>query len=165
MKIAFGGEEGMALSPGDLNEAEIAAARAAHAKLEVRFSHTVQSSYLANICPACDAISGNFYLHDYWDLADDSNLVSRRDRCPNCEPGDDDEDAEVERPPAPPVRRRARPAAAEHSEVEAPPPPAPRAALWGKCGRCGTESCPAKVNEGTFYCFACKRSTPFIPNR
>lgn len=87
MKIAFGGEEGMAFGPEKFTADEIAAARAAGAKLEERFSKTVNSSYLANVGPHCAVITGRFYLHDYWYLAMEENQVVKRLGCAKCGAG------------------------------------------------------------------------------
>lgn len=35
----------------------------------MNYSKTVDSKYLANVCPHGRAISGSFYLYDYWYLS------------------------------------------------------------------------------------------------
>ena len=87
MKITFGEEGGMALSPQNLTEDELAAARDAGAKLEVRHSKTMETEYLANVCPHCDQITGDFFLHDFWDLASSANTIAKKFLCPVCDLG------------------------------------------------------------------------------
>ncbi len=84
MKIAFGAIGGVALSPPLFTVAELTAARNAGAKLVVRHSRTVSSDYMANVCPGCDQITGDHYLHDFWDLESAETEVSRELGCVSC---------------------------------------------------------------------------------
>ncbi len=57
------GPEGFTLS-------EIELARVAGVKIKVRFSKTLNESYMANICPKCNALIGKHYLFtNYYLLA------------------------------------------------------------------------------------------------
>ncbi|HVT73808.1 MAG TPA: hypothetical protein VHD61_11775 [Lacunisphaera sp.] len=84
MKIAFGLGEGPAYSPIDFSPDELAAARKAGAKLEISFSNTMQESYMANVCPTCGILTGDFYLHDFWDLANEQTKVAESKVCLAC---------------------------------------------------------------------------------
>ncbi len=160
MNIAFGGATGgPSPHPGDFTEAELAAAREAGAKLELRFSKTTQSEYLANVCPHCNQITGDFFLHDYWYLASDENEVSVTFECRVCDRG--------LRPLCKPRPRRARKqpgAPVVVPSAVAPTPRRERRQLWGKCGSCGQPASPIQVTDGTFYCGLCHRQAAFIPD-
>ena len=84
MKIAFGFTEGLAHSPEEFSVEELEVARKAGAKLEVSYSHTMNGSYMANICPRCSALTGSFYLHDFWDLSNVQTKVKESTACPTC---------------------------------------------------------------------------------
>jgi hypothetical protein len=169
MKVAFGGEEGYALGPDDFTDEEIAAARAAGAKLEVRESKTVGASYMANVCPSCDVITGSFYLHDYWHLARDQDRVLSRLSCDRCEGREKPTAKEpvttpTARPPAllpesfsttPELRpKKAAPRATAPTSISA----------WGTCGHCHTPACPRIITAGRFYCPVCKGQRAFLPD-
>jgi hypothetical protein len=44
--------------------------------LQVRYSQTVRRRYWANVCPRCDAFSGDFYLMERWMSAFGESMVS-----------------------------------------------------------------------------------------
>jgi hypothetical protein len=164
MKITFGVEGGTALSPENLTEAELTAARAAGAKLEVRHSKTVDRDYLANVCPHCDRISGDFYLHDYWDLASPENTVAEKRLCPVCDLGRErvvrrrrKSRTDVSRQPA--LQEQAAPApitVSEHSPL--------RRQVWGTCAACRAPACPIQSPDGRFYCSRCGQTRDFVPD-
>jgi hypothetical protein len=60
---------------------------AAGADLRIHFSKTTKEIYLANTC-GCGAFIGEFYVHDYWDLADNARPVYERAICSVCTPED-----------------------------------------------------------------------------
>lgn len=166
MKIAFGVEGGMALSPENLTEDELTAARAAGAKLEVRHSKTVDRDYLANVCPHCDRITGDFYLHDYWDLASPENTVAEKRLCPVCDLG---------REPVVRRRRKPRTAVSLQPAVQEQAAPAPikvpelihspqRRQVWGTCATCRTPVCPIQSPDSRFYCSRCGQTRDFVPD-
>jgi hypothetical protein len=84
MKIAFGFTEGLAHAPDDFSPEELIAARNAGVKLEVAHSRTMDSSYMANICPHCSALTGRFYLHEFWHLATNQTKVIETRECSAC---------------------------------------------------------------------------------
>ena len=165
MKVAFGDEEGCSFSPEEFTEDEIQAARAAGALLELRYSKTVHEEYLANVCPKCKVIVGSFFLHRYWDLANETNKVLSRVSCSKCEGSDEDDDSldDEEQAPyiaTPPVKKEAVPSV--QSVTPAPQKPAP--VLWGKCGHCGATASPRTVQNGRFFCSECNAQRPFVPD-
>jgi hypothetical protein len=166
MKIAFGGEEGMAFSPEDFTEGEVTAARAAGAKLEERFSQMQNGTYLANVCTKCDVITGSFYLHDYWDLATDENVVVSRLSCAKCE-GRKNEAQDVAKPAA----LREAPPTETIKPKTAPAIIAPKIArepakmIWGTCDRCKRAASPRVVKSGYFFCSSCNTNERFIPDK
>ena len=84
MKIAFGyGSEGMS-GPGGFNDYALALAKKHGAILKNRFSNVVKERYLANSCHRCGNFVGEFYLHDFWHLADDATRLSAGYECYEC---------------------------------------------------------------------------------
>lgn len=84
MLIAFGLGEGVAYSPVQFSSEGLAAARKAGAILEITASRTMGASYMANICPKCRALTGDFYLHDFWELANAQTKVCQSMACLDC---------------------------------------------------------------------------------
>lgn len=172
MKIAFGGNGNEMLSPEELADPEVQAARKAGARLENRFSRTVGHRYLANVCPHCNQITGSFYLHDYWDLSDGQPGILAAMECPSCgtlvgnELGSDGnrwierrpEDEPEVSPEAQTITRIDHasdlskwPATPRPTEapIEKPKPqvvkvdaPEKKVNRWGKCGSCGAPTSP-----------------------
>ncbi len=66
MKVAFIDAEGMVLQTPAFSPQEIERAKEQGCILEVRYSKTVNSRYLANVCPKCKAFVGEHYMHDYY---------------------------------------------------------------------------------------------------
>lgn len=55
-------------SPMYFSEKEVAIARSLGAKIEWRYSQTRKDNYFANVCGYCNAIIGDFYMHEYYHL-------------------------------------------------------------------------------------------------
>ncbi|WP_438479698.1 hypothetical protein [Oleiharenicola lentus] len=161
MKMAFGHEEGMALAPEDFTTEEIKAARGAGAKLEIRHSKTMGDSYLHNVCPSCDVISGSFYLHDYWHEATPASRVFSRLSCARCEGREDDEPPHAA--PVIPKKPAKKKEQVPPKKLVTTPLPKP-VSVWGKCAECAQSACPRQLTEGSFFCAVCKRNTRFIPD-
>ena len=60
--VALGSKEGETFFPDDFTDDEMTFAKANGVILERRFSGTVRSKYLANVCSYCDQIQGNWFL-------------------------------------------------------------------------------------------------------
>ena len=101
MLIAFGFEEEVQeLTPEVFTSEELEATRGAGANLKEKYSKTEGRSYMANVCPKCDSLTGSFFLHDHW-LPVEHGLVSadvacRTWRCPECSPTEDEIAEELE---------------------------------------------------------------------
>lgn len=63
MRIAFLGEN---TSPEGFGEEDIGLAKSRGVIIEERYSKTRGEAYLANICPHCDEMFGDWFLPDYW---------------------------------------------------------------------------------------------------
>lgn len=84
MKIALGhGNSGMG-GPDEFDAQAISAAKKHGVILRNRYSNVVQERYLANTCKHCGNFCGNFYLHDFWHLADEDTEVSTGVKCSEC---------------------------------------------------------------------------------
>ena len=61
--VAVGHKDGSELEQDFFTEEELEFASGNGVILERRFSSTVEAKYLANVCPHCDQIQGNWYLY------------------------------------------------------------------------------------------------------
>jgi hypothetical protein len=64
IKIAVG-TGGYGFDPCDFTPSEIAIAEQQGVLLKVKYSKTMETSYLGNTCPHCDALQGNWFLHEH----------------------------------------------------------------------------------------------------
>lgn len=78
VNVAVGSKDDHNLEPGSFTEEEIAFARSNGVILERRFSAMVMAKYLANVCPHCDQIQGNWFL--YMDPFHDRYNIHRTSR-------------------------------------------------------------------------------------
>jgi len=62
--VAIGSSDGHDLVPDDFTEEEASFAESNGVTLDRRFSYTIKDRYLANICPHCDQIQGNWFLYN-----------------------------------------------------------------------------------------------------
>lgn len=85
MKIAFGYGEGGMAGPGEFNAHAVSVARQHGAILRERFSNVVKERYLANTCQRCGNFCGEFYLHDFWYLAEESTKLFAGYECLECD--------------------------------------------------------------------------------
>lgn len=65
MKIAVISSNTSSLEFEDMPSAVLDKARSLGVKLENRYSKTVGASYIANVCPHCNSMTGDFYLHEF----------------------------------------------------------------------------------------------------
>ncbi len=84
MKIAFGYGEGGMAGPDEFTPHGVSIARKNGAVLRERYSNVVKKRYLANTCQRCGTFCGDFYLHDFWHLADDTSRLSAGVECAAC---------------------------------------------------------------------------------
>ena len=85
MKISFCDVEGVCHSPEEFSGKDTESALKRGCILREQFSHTTQTSYVANTCGHCGAFTGSFYLHDFYDLADASTGVVTGKYCHKCQ--------------------------------------------------------------------------------
>lgn len=52
--------------------------------LDARYSKTTESTYIANICPHCNSMIGNFYLHEYTMEGEPLDSIDLGYICGNC---------------------------------------------------------------------------------
>jgi hypothetical protein len=83
-------EYGPSYAPEEFTRAEIKLARGLGCLLKVKYSHTRREKYLANTCPHCEALAGDFYLNrEYVQPARDGELrvtkEALRNFCANCD--------------------------------------------------------------------------------
>ena len=63
MAIAFGRDGDRTITPAEFVDPDaIIFAKEHGVKLRMQYSKAVKMTYLANICPHCDMIQGNFYI-------------------------------------------------------------------------------------------------------
>lgn len=84
MKVAFMACEGLMSGPEEFTMDDASLARREGAMLRERYSNVVRRRYLANVCASCGSFVGEFYIHDYWDLADENNKVAAGYECWHC---------------------------------------------------------------------------------
>ena len=181
MPIAFGNDGLTMMAPTEFLPLEIKAATDGGALLREHFSHTTQTTYLANSCQACGSFCGDFYLHDFWDGEPMVPPVEVVLGCIECftavaiAPAPDgstwtgviphQEEQRDEMPPtaapAPSRSRRKTGTAKLAKPLPASPPPA---AVWGRCGDCGKTACPAVVTDKKFFCSQCRGIRGFVPD-
>lgn len=63
VNVAVGLKDGEGLEPDDFTAEELEFSKVSGVTLERRFSRTMGSKYLANICAHCDQIQGNWFLY------------------------------------------------------------------------------------------------------
>lgn len=85
MTLACGFDGSMMMGPEDFASFEVEEARKRGALLDVRYSKTTRTRYMANVCPHCDVISGSFFLHDAWPDIDETKALKISVGCPSCE--------------------------------------------------------------------------------
>jgi hypothetical protein len=189
MRVAMGSGYGGMFGPARFSKGEITKASKLGAELQMRYSRTEGAKYLASCCRHCHAFCGEFYIHDYWHIPGDSAIAAMD--CSHCgaflekEPGPDgqpvfvegQEPDQIEEPVTnfsilskPKVPRKPKAKPQQQIEIKppsevAPPSKAPSLSRRiGHCGKCATPSSPLKIREdGTFLCFSCGTSQPFIP--
>lgn len=64
MTVAFLLAVHKVLSPAYFNEEELTIAKTLGANIQKRYSKTSNENYYANVCPHCNAILGDFFIHD-----------------------------------------------------------------------------------------------------
>lgn len=85
VKLACGHDGDTMMSPEEFAPFEVEAARKHGVVLDIRYSKTTQSRYMANVCPHCNVISGSFFLHDAWPDIDEDKALRISVGCPKCE--------------------------------------------------------------------------------
>ena len=66
MKVAFVNAEGNARNPSEFTAKDIELAVKQGCLLQTRFSETMKSNYLANVCVTCKAFIGENFMSSYW---------------------------------------------------------------------------------------------------
>ena len=66
MKVALLAFEGQISGPEAFRESDLKLAREHGCIIEKRHSHTMDSSYMASVCPRCRAFVGQHFLHHHW---------------------------------------------------------------------------------------------------
>jgi Competence protein CoiA-like family len=72
MKIAFASRDRIVRGPDQFSNDEIAGAQHHGVVLERRYSKTMDTEYVANICPQCKALFGNHFMYEYMDWKSDA---------------------------------------------------------------------------------------------
>lgn len=85
MSLAMLDAEGFALGASRMDESQAQLARTKGVRLEQRFSRAAGERYLANVCPHCGAMTGEFHLHNYWYDMVPQNGVAVGTVCVDCE--------------------------------------------------------------------------------
>ena len=63
INVALGYKDGHELEQGNFTNEELEFARSNGVILDRRYSSTAGTKYVANVCPGCDNIQGNWFLH------------------------------------------------------------------------------------------------------
>lgn len=85
MNLAMLDAEGFALGTSRMDESQARVARTKGVRLEQRYSRAAGECYLANVCPHCGVMTGEFHLHDYWYDMVPENGVAVGLVCVDCE--------------------------------------------------------------------------------
>ena len=86
IRIATGAKDGIDLIPDYFTESELDFAKEQSVLLERRYSFTAHGSYLANLCPNCNEMQGNFYLYtaDLSPHDQDAESTCQHGPCDHC---------------------------------------------------------------------------------
>lgn len=182
MPIAFGNDGLTMMGPTEFVPLELKAATESGALFREHFSHTTQTTYLANSCQTCDAFCGDFYLHDFWDSEPMVPPVEVVLGCIECftavaiTPATDgsvwagviphrEEEPVVPPPPASaPTPRPSRPKTETAKPAKPLPVNPPPAAVWGRCSDCEKTACPTVLTDKKFFCSHCRGVRVFVPD-
>lgn len=74
MKVAFLDCELTTLGPSSFTRADLAAAASHGGNLRYRFSKTLQTTYLTNVCQFCSAFVGEHFMHHHWHAPQDASI-------------------------------------------------------------------------------------------
>jgi ssDNA-binding Zn-finger/Zn-ribbon topoisomerase 1 len=85
MQISFLEIENECYPPSCFSRQEQMLVRSQGCFLAMRYSHTARERYLANCCRNCQGFVGDFFLHDFWELANEQTIIQTELFCANCD--------------------------------------------------------------------------------
>lgn len=85
MKIALLDIEHAIVGPSGFSNDEIKIATECGALLIENYSQTRKERYLSNTCPSCKILTGDWFLHDYYDQEERETGIPVGTICLSCE--------------------------------------------------------------------------------